>query len=71
MLMTPWAMSSAAAQVRTINANLDGMLSELVAAGVWSGPDADRFARDWNDQVHARLVTAASKMDGISFEALE
>jgi len=71
MLMSEAAMNGAAAQVRTINANLERLVSELVAEGVWSGPDATRFAQDWTDQVSTLLVNAAGTMDGISFEALE
>lgn len=69
--MSSWAMSGAAGQVRTIDSNLEGLLGELVANGVWTGPDADRFAQDWYDQVHTPLVNAANKMDSISFETLE
>lgn len=71
MLMSSWAMSGAAGQVRTIDGNLERLLSELVATGVWTGPDADRFAQDWYDQVHTPLVNAANKMDAISFETLD
>lgn len=71
MLMSSWAMSGAATQVRTIDGNLERLLSELVANGVWSGPDAERFAQDWYDQVHTPLVNAAGKMDSVSFETLE
>ena len=70
MLMSYWAMSGAAGQVRTIDGNLQNLLDGLVANGVWSGPDADRFAQDWHDQVHTPLINAAGKMDGIAFEPL-
>lgn len=70
MLMSHGAMSGAAGQVRTIDGNLQNLVNGLVANGVWSGPDADRFAQDWNDQVHAPLISAAGKMDGIDFEPL-
>lgn len=71
MLMSPWAMSAAAGQVRTIDSNLERLLSELVANGVWSGADANRFAQDWYDQVHTPLVNAAGKMDAVAFEILD
>jgi hypothetical protein len=71
MLMSESSMGAATSQVRSIKSTLDGLLSELVSAGVWSGPDADRFARDWNDEVAVQLVNAAATMDRISFETLE
>ena len=71
MLMSQWAMGGAASQVRSIDGNLQSLVSELVASGVWSGPDADRFAQDWYDSVHTPLVVAANTMYAISFEILE
>ena len=71
MLMTQWAMSGAAGQVRSIEANMTSIVGELVSSGVWTGADADRFQRDWNDLVRARLLSAASRMDGIQFEKME
>lgn len=71
MLMSSGAMSGAAGQVRSIDGNLQSLLADLVSAGVWSGPDADRFAQDWYDQVHVPLINAANRMDSISFEPLE
>ena len=70
MLMSRGAMSGAAGQVRSIDGTLLNLLNDLVAEGVWSGPDADRFAQDWHDQVHPKLVNAAMKMDGIIVEPL-
>lgn len=69
--MSSWEMSGAATQVRTIDTTLTRLVGELVSAGVWSGPDADRFAQDWNDQVHTPLIAAAGKMDSVSFETIE
>jgi len=71
MLMSNWAMNGAASQVRAIDGSLQTLLSQLVAAGVWSGADANRFAQDWYDQVHTPLVSAANKIDNISFETLD
>jgi len=71
MLMSESAMGAATTQVRSIQAKLDALLSELVATGVWSGPDADRFARNWNDEVAVQLTNAAATMDRISFENLQ
>ena len=69
MLMSRWAMSGAASQVRAIDSAMHGIVAELTSAGVWTGADADRFERDWNDEVRSRLLSAAHKMDTIHFEA--
>jgi hypothetical protein len=71
MLMSKWAMSSAAGQVRSIEASTTRLVDELTSAGVWSGNDADRFERDWNELVRARLLRAAQKMDAVQFETLD
>ncbi|MDQ2697762.1 MAG: hypothetical protein M3Y46_03125 [Actinomycetota bacterium] len=60
-------MDAVAAQVRTIDALMLTSIEELSSANAWSGPDAERFKRDWHDQVSVRLRTAAAKLDGISF----
>ncbi|MCW4384915.1 hypothetical protein OH146_03905 [Salinibacterium sp. SYSU T00001] len=69
--MSSWEMSGAAAQVRGIDTNLERLLGEIVGPGIWSGPDADRFAQDWHDQVHTLLIAAAGHMDSVSFETVE
>ena len=46
------------------------MLNNLVAEDVWSGPDANRFAQDWHDQVRSKLINAAGNMERITFEPL-
>ncbi|MGV8851678.1 MAG: hypothetical protein ACOH1M_03810 [Rhodoglobus sp.] len=71
MLMSSWAMSGAASQVRGIDGSLQRLVDQLVATGVWTGPDARRFEQEWNEQVHSPLLNAAGKMDAISFEVLE
>ena len=71
MLMTRWAMSGAAAQVRTLDGNMTRIVSELTAAGVWTGEDAERFERDWHDLVRSRMLNAASKMDNIHYETMD
>lgn len=70
MLMSRGAMSGAAGQVRSIDGNLLNILNNLVAEGVWSGPDANRFAQDWHDQVRSKLINAAGNMERITFEPL-
>jgi len=71
MLMSAWAMSGAAGQVRGIEATTTRLVDELTSAGVWSGEDADRFAREWNDSVRLRLLRAAQKMDAVQFETVD
>jgi len=71
MLMSKWAMSGAAGQVRAIEATTTRLVDEMTSAGTWSGNDADRFERDWNELVRMRLLRAAQKMDAVQFEALD
>ena len=71
MLMSGWAMSGAAAQVRSLDGIMGRIVSDLTSAGVWSGEDAERFERDWHDQVRSRLLNAASKMDHIQYETMD
>jgi hypothetical protein len=69
--MSRWAMSGAANQVRQLDTNMSRLVSELTAAGVWSGADSDRFERDWYDRVRPHLLRAAQRMDNVHFEAAE
>jgi hypothetical protein len=68
--MSEHEMRDSAATVRSIDGTLRTLVGQLVSAGVWSGPDAERFAADWTDQVHVPLINAAAKMDAISYEPL-
>lgn len=61
-------MEAAAGQVRILAANLNRVIRELDLPHSWSGDDADQFQRQWEDLVNARLMAAAAKLDGISFE---
>jgi hypothetical protein len=70
MLLSNWAMDQAAAEVRGIAASMTHAINELDLASTWSGRDADRFQRDWHDLVNSRLIAAANKLDGISFEEI-
>jgi len=63
-------MQNAAEQVRAADAALTAIVAELQDAGVWSGSDADRFQREWNDLVRAPLHAAAVKLDLVSFVTL-
>jgi hypothetical protein len=70
MLLSNSAMSGAAAEVRTLAAQLTTEVQQLASASSWTGADADRFEREWNDLVVARLHLAANKLDGVSFREL-
>lgn len=68
MYRTQWQLEAAASQVRGTSASLSAIVSQLVAAGVWSGADADRFERDWHDLVTTRLYAAAHQMDAVTYQ---
>lgn len=70
MLLSNWAMNQAAAEVRGIAGAMTSAMNELGLPSNWSGDDADKFQRDWNDLVHNRLLAAANKLDGVSFKEL-
>jgi hypothetical protein len=61
------SMDAVAAQARAIDGLMTSAIEELSSANAWSGPDAERFRREWHEQVSARLRIAAAKLDGISF----
>lgn len=60
------SLMSTAAEIRAADAVLRGAVAQLVGANVWSGADADRFQREWDDLVTARLRSAAAKVEGCS-----
>lgn len=64
-------MEAAAGQVRILAAALTRVIGELSLPTSWSGDDADQFQRQWDDLVNARLMAAAAKLDGISFEEVQ
>ena len=70
MLLSNGEMEAAAAQIRGISLGLDLAVRELDLPQGWTGDDAERFLLDWHELVHQRLVAAANKLDGISFEEL-
>lgn len=63
-------MNQAAADVRNYAASMTRAINELDLPSTWSGRDSDRFQREWQDLVHSRLMVAANKLDGISFEEI-
>lgn len=70
MFLSNGAMDAAAADVRALAAAMSQTLAELDLPSNWSGADADRFQREWHELVQSRLLTAANKLDGISFTEL-
>lgn len=68
MFLSNGAMAQASADIRTLAAAMTAAVNELGHPATWSGEDAERFERDWNELVTARLHTAANKLDGVSFE---
>ncbi|MET0989050.1 MAG: hypothetical protein ABWY54_00235 [Glaciihabitans sp.] len=70
MLLSNGAMNQAAGDIREIAQMMTTVMNELGTPSTWSGDDSEKFQRDWNDLVHARLVTAANKLDGIDFKEL-
>jgi len=71
MFLSNGEMDAAAAQIRSIALGLDFAVREIDLPRGWTGEDADRFLLDWHELVHQRLVAAANKLDGISFEELK
>jgi uncharacterized protein YukE len=70
MIISQGQLQQAAAEIRGAEASLAGIVAELRDAGVWSGDDAERFQRDWNDQVRGRLLGAAALLDGVTVTTL-
>ncbi|WP_167042833.1 hypothetical protein [Salinibacterium sp. ZJ454] len=70
MSVSKWQVAQAAQDIRTAEVALTRIVQELQDAGVWSGADADRFQREWNDLVRGRLLSAAAKLDAVAFITL-
>lgn len=69
-VLTKGTLRDAAQDVRTAQVQLDLIVQQLDAAHVWTGPDADRFAREWQDRVRGPLQQSASLLDGVSYITL-
>lgn len=70
MILTKGTLQGAASQIRQADMLLHSIVRELVDSGMWSGNDADRFERDWNDRVRRPLQGAAATLDGVSYITL-
>ncbi len=70
MILTRGTLHNAAAQIRDAEMVLSGIVQQLVDDGIWSGNDADRFEREWNDRVRSPLRGAAATLDGVSYITL-
>lgn len=66
MFITKSTLTQAAVELRSAEAALSSLTAELQQRGVWSGADAERFQREWNELVRSRLHQAASILDGVS-----
>lgn len=64
-LLSRAGITIAAAHLRAIEAGTRVTVGHATSEGVWSGADADRFAREWEDLVSARLRSAARHLDTI------
>jgi hypothetical protein len=54
-------------QLRALTASMSRTVSELEAAGVWAGADAEAFRGTWQDEVQRNLGIAASSLESISY----
>ena len=64
-------IQAAIADIRSAESRLASIVAELQQAGVWSGADADRFQREWNDLVRGRLLGAASQLEATRYTPSE
>lgn len=64
-------IETAIADIRATESRLAGIVAELRQTGVWSGADADRFQREWNDLVRGRLLSAANQLEGTRYTPAE
>ena len=71
MYRSEYEMSQAAGQLRNIAASLSNLADDLRGGGVWVGDDAERFQREWTDQVSNRLYAAANRLDNAQFTPVE
>jgi hypothetical protein len=60
-------MDQALLQLRALSASMSRTVSELEAAGVWSGTDAEAFSTSWQDEVLRNLTIAASALESVSY----
>lgn len=63
-LISRMSLNSTAAEIRAADAMMRVAVDQLVAADAWSGADARRFQREWDDLVSGRLRSAATKIEG-------
>lgn len=66
-MLTKTKISQAVRDIRSAEQVLTSHMSDLHAAGMWSGADSDRFQKDWNDLVRNRLLGAATTLEVASF----
>lgn len=60
----------AASQVRSAANTMNSLVSDMHAAGVWTGADAGRLVSEWQVEVTARLLRAATRIDNLVFSKI-
>lgn len=70
MIITRSALGSAASQIRSTEAALTDVMEQLTAAGVWSGPDADRYRDEWKQLISNRLLRAAAAIEAVQLTTM-
>ncbi|NLA65437.1 MAG: hypothetical protein GX862_05830 [Leucobacter sp.] len=66
-MLTQTKIRQAISDIRAAEATLSRAVQVLRDAGVWSGADADRFEREWNEQVRGQLLRAAGTIESVSY----
>ncbi len=70
MTISTGQFDALARDVRGLEGEATAVVAGLVAQGVWTGDDADRFERDWLELVTRRLRSAADALDAVSVSDL-
>lgn len=54
---------SSALELRALEAELTAQVSRLRDTGMWQGADANQYYAQWDADVRARLLTAATQLE--------
>lgn len=68
--LTKATLSGAAENVRNAHVLLDRIAGQLESHRVWSGDDAEKFRREWADDISHPLVVAAALLEGVSYTTM-
>lgn len=66
-VLTKHTLLQAASDIRAAQKQLEVSISQLRHHGMWSGHDAERFLREWDDQVNGPLHAAAVALETTSY----